>query len=140
VRSPGTQPLPDPVVVFDGMCNLCSRAVRFILRRDRRGAFRFAALQSEAGARLLLRHGIDPATVDSLLLVLDGTPLRKSDAILGIAGSLGAPWSFLALFRVLPKRMRDGLYDVMARNRTAWFGRSDRCSLPDAGDRARFLT
>lgn len=130
----------DPVVVFDGICNLCSRAVRFILRRDRRGAFRFAALQSEAGARLLRQHGIDPATVDSLVFVRDGRPCLKSDAVLAIAGSLRAPWSLLAVFRIVPRRLRDGLYDVVARHRASWFGRTDHCRLPEEADAARFLT
>ena len=140
MRSPGTQHTPDGVVVFDGMCNLCSRAVRFILRRDRRDAFGFAALQSEAGARLLRQYGIDPATVDSVLVVRAGRPFLKSDAVFAVAGALGAPWSFLSVFRLVPRSLRDRLYDLVARNRASWFGRSDRCRLPDNASKARFLT
>src|SRR5262245_25930474 len=99
--TPGPEP-DRPVVVFDGVCNLCNATVDFILRRDRRGLFRFASNQSAAGGALLSRAGIDPADVRSVYLVEGGRVSKRSTAALRIARGLGFPWSLAAAFLIVP--------------------------------------
>jgi predicted DCC family thiol-disulfide oxidoreductase YuxK len=127
------------VIVFDGLCTLCSRCVRFVIRRDAHALFRFAALQSAAGAALLRRHGLDPRDVRTFLLIKDGKGYQRSDAVLEIARELGAGWRLLRVLRVVPRAWRDALYDYIARRRYLWFGREQECLAPDERIRARFL-
>ncbi len=129
-----------PVVLFDGVCNVCDATVRWIIRRDRRGVFRFASLQSRAGRAALERAGVTGAMPDSVVLIDGGRVLTKSDAALGIAARLGPPWSLAGVLgRWAPRRLRDGVYAFIARNRYRWFGRKDACMMPDPGLRSRFL-
>ena len=127
------------VVVFDGMCNLCSRTVGFILAHERDHLLRFAAAQSPAGRELLLRHGFEPDTVPTLVVVGAGQVLMRSAAALAIAAHLCPPWRWLVAFRVVPRPVRDWLYDLIARHRYRWFGRRDSCLLPKPGLASRFL-
>ena len=129
----------DPVVLFDGVCNLCNASVRFILARDRRQVFRFAALQSRAARRALETAGAGPAGLDSVVLVDDRGVHTQSEAVLRIAARLGLPWSLLAAGRVLPRGVRDAIYASVARHRYRWFGRRDACPRPTPALRARFL-
>jgi predicted DCC family thiol-disulfide oxidoreductase YuxK len=132
-----------PVVLFDGVCNLCHSAVRFIVRNDPAGRFRFAALDSEAGRSLLAEAGVDAAGgsggPDSVVLIENGRVYRRSEAALRIAGSLRLPWRLLAPLRRLPRTGRDAAYDFVARRRYRWFGRKESCPLPAPGIRDRFL-
>lgn len=128
-----------PLVLFDGQCNLCSGAVRWIVARDRRARFRFASLQSRAALRALEAAGARGALPDSVVLIHGGAVKTRSDAALAIARELGAPWSCAAAARVLPRGVRDGLYDWIARKRYAWFGRRESCMVPTAQLRERFL-
>ena len=128
-----------PIVLFDGVCNLCNGTVNFILDHDPAGRFRFAALQSEAGRALLVRHGLAADALESLVLVEGERAWVRSDAALRIAAGLGAPWRWLAVLRVVPRGIRDRLYDAVARNRYRWFGRRDECRVPTPDLRARFL-
>ena len=133
---------PHPVVLFDGVCNLCSASVQWIIERDPGAAFRFASLQSEAGAALLEMHGLSlpaGADPDSVLLVDETGVHEQSDAALRIARGLGRPWSLLWGLRFVPRFVRDGLYRLVARNRYRWFGRKDACWLPTPELRSRFL-
>jgi predicted DCC family thiol-disulfide oxidoreductase YuxK len=127
------------IVVFDGACVLCSGWVDFLLRRDRRGQFRFAAMQGEAGRGLLAAHGLDPDDPLSFLLLDAGGARTDSDAILAVLARLGGGWRFAALLRWLPRGLRDALYRALARNRYRWFGRRDACYLPSADEVHRFL-
>lgn len=139
---PGTLPPVPPtarVIVFDGVCTLCSRCVRFVIRRDGRGLYRFATLQGATGAGLLLRHGLDPGDVRTFLLIKDGRSFLRSDAVLEIARDLGPVWRMLALLRVVPRSWRDALYDFVARRRYRWFGQEPACPTPDDQMRQRFL-
>jgi predicted DCC family thiol-disulfide oxidoreductase YuxK len=126
------------VILFDGLCNLCAGSVRFVLERDSAGAFDFASLQSEAARRLIA--GRSPADLpDSIVLVdTDGVHLR-SDAALRIAARLRRPWPVLALFRILPRALRDAVYDFVARRRYGWFGKRETCLVPTPELRNRFL-
>ena len=128
-----------PVIVFDGVCPLCSANARFILRHDRRRHFRLASMQSEAGAALYRRFGIDPADPETLILVEGDRALRDSDAVLAIWSGLGWPWRMASIARVVPARLRDPLYRWVARNRYRLFGRRQTCWLPRPQDADRFL-
>ncbi|MFO1317252.1 MAG: thiol-disulfide oxidoreductase DCC family protein [Burkholderiales bacterium] len=127
------------VVVFDGVCNLCTRSVRFILAHEAQPVLMFASLQSPAGARLLRESGFDPGTVGTFVLVSDGSCHVKSDAALRVARFLRMPWRALAALRIVPRPLRDGVYDAVARNRYRWFGRTDACMVPSASVSGRFL-
>lgn len=126
------------IVVFDGVCNFCSRSVRFILEHDVRGRLRFAALQSPVGRELLERHGIDPSDAQTFLLIDGDDVYMRSDAALEIARDLGN-WRWLRVFGVLPRGLRDWMYTVLARNRYRWFGKRDSCFAPTPEQRARFV-
>ena len=128
-----------PLILFDGVCNLCNGAVQFVLRRDPRGRFRFAALQS-AAARAALAHAGAPASLpDSIVLVHRGRLRTKSAAALGIARGLRWPWPLLTVFWLVPYPLRDLVYDWIARNRYRWFGQREQCWVPTPELRARFL-
>jgi predicted DCC family thiol-disulfide oxidoreductase YuxK len=128
-----------PVIVFDGICHLCSRSIRFVLARPKAPPYRFAAVQSESGRTLLARHGLDPNDPVSFLLLDDNGAYTDSDAVLRVLVSFGGAWRLAQLLRVVPRRWRDALYRVIARNRYRWFGKRDSCLVPDAAVRARFL-
>lgn len=129
-----------PIIVFDGLCVLCSANARFVLWHDRRGHFRLAAMQGEAGAALMRRFGVDPADPATMILVEGDRALRDSDAVLAIGRGLGGPWRVLAATGTLvPKRLRDALYRWVARNRYRIFGRGESCWLPTPAQRERLL-
>lgn len=128
-----------PVIVFDGACVLCKGWVRFLLRHDRHGRYRFAAMQADSGRALLAAHGLDPTDPSSFLLVTEDGAWRDSDAIIRVLSGLGGPWRAAEALRVLPAGLRDAAYRVLARNRYRWFGRHDHCLLPANADAWRFL-
>jgi predicted DCC family thiol-disulfide oxidoreductase YuxK len=133
-----------PIILYDGVCGLCHRLNRFVLARDVAGRFRFAALQGALAREILARHGRDARDLDTLYLVLGhGRPderlLRKSDAVLWILRELGGGWRAAGALGVLPGRLRDLGYDLVARARYRLFGRYETCPLPDPRYRARFL-
>ncbi len=127
------------VIVFDGVCALCSRWVRFLLRFDRAGRYRFAAMQGGQGRALLATHGLDPDDPLSFLLVAEGVAYTDTDAILRVLTGLGGVWRLAGIARVLPASLRDPAYRWLARNRYRWFGRHDSCFLPTVAQRERFL-
>jgi predicted DCC family thiol-disulfide oxidoreductase YuxK len=129
----------EAVVVFDGVCVLCSGWVDFLLRHDRRGQFRFAAMQTEAGRALLAGSGLDPDDPLSFLLIDSKGAHTDSDAVLAILARVGWPWRVAGVFRLLPRALRDRGYRWLARNRYRWFGKKEACYLPDAETRHRFL-
>lgn len=129
-----------PVIVFDGLCVLCSANARFVPRHDRRGHFRLAAMQGDAGAALMRRFGVDPADPATMILVDGDRALHESDAVLAIGRRLGGPWRVLAeLVGIVPKRLRDALYRRIARNRYRIFGPRQTCWLPAPEQRERLL-
>jgi len=128
-----------PIVLFDGVCNLCDRSVQFILDHDPEGVFRFASLQSQVGRQLASRCGLDSDAMDTLVLIDGAECWTRSDGALGIAGRLSAPWRWLALARLVPRVLRDPAYAWVARNRYRWFGTRDECRIPTPDIRARFL-
>lgn len=133
-------PLPsDTIILFDGVCNLCSGAVQFILKHERSSVLRFASLQSEAGIKLLSQYNINPQETDSIVLIENNHAYIRSTAALKIAKYLNAPWRIVSWFGFVPPFMRDGLYEWIARNRYRFFGKKDECWLPSPELRARFL-
>lgn len=127
------------IIVFDGICALCNGWVDFLLARDHRQRYRFAAMQGAAGRRLLATHGLDPDAPASFLL-LDGQGAHTdTDAIARVLSGLGGVWRLAALGRLLPRALRDRLYRIVARNRYRLFGRRDACRMPDAHDAHRFI-
>ncbi|GIP39345.1 hypothetical protein J31TS4_26250 [Paenibacillus sp. J31TS4] len=127
-----------PVVLFDGVCSFCHASVRFLLKRDSRGVFRFAARQSQAGQAYAERFP-QLAKTDSVALVAEGRCYTESAAALRIGARLGGPWRLLAILLLVPRPLRDGVYRWVARNRYRWFGQTDACVLPAPGVRDRFL-
>jgi predicted DCC family thiol-disulfide oxidoreductase YuxK len=129
-----------PVWLFDGVCVLCSRSVRFALAHERPGdaPIRFVAIQSDLGRRLATAWGVDPDRPSSFLWFEDGVAHARSDGALAMARHLGGRARALRLLRFIPRPIRDWLYDRIARNRYALFGKRDDCMIPDAATRARF--
>jgi predicted DCC family thiol-disulfide oxidoreductase YuxK len=130
---------PRAVVLFDGVCNLCNGFVQFVIPRDPLGHVRFAALQSEAARRLMAQTGVTPGSADSIVLVEGQHAFVRSEAALRIARQLRFPWPILYGLVVVPRPLRDWVYDIVARNRYRWFGRRDVCMVPGPETRDRFL-
>lgn len=128
------------IILFDGVCNLCNRAVQFVIKRDKKDMFRFAPLQSEIGAQLIEQRGIDISRIDSIILIEPSIAFYvKSDAALEIGKSFGGIWKLLGIFDWIPRVFRDGIYDLVARNRYRWFGRKDACMVPTPELKQKFL-
>ena len=133
---------PRPVILFDGVCNLCNSAVQWVIEHDKDRRFYFASLQSDAARRELEKVlGLDEidALPDSIVLLDSDGVHTRSAAALRIARGLGRPFVLLRLGVVLPRPLRDAIYDLIARNRYRWFGRRDTCMTPTPDIAARFL-
>jgi predicted DCC family thiol-disulfide oxidoreductase YuxK len=128
-----------PLILFDGVCNLCNASVQWVLLRDRAGIFRFAALQSETGQARLRALGFSTEQFDTIVLIHGGRCYTHSDAALEVCRLLGRPYSWLHIFRWIPRFIRDGAYRVVARYRYRWFGQSESCLLPRPEWRNRFV-
>ena len=133
-----------PVLLYDGVCGLCNRTVRFVLRRDREEKFRFSPLQSAFAARLLGKKGVDASDLNSFYIVVfreEGEILLKeSDAVLWVMEELPGIWPGVArVLRLVPRTVRDWGYRVIARSRYQLFGRYETCPIPSEGDRERFI-
>ena len=128
-----------PVILFDGVCNFCDASVNFIIRQDKKNVFRFAALQSSAGQQLAEKYHLPKKDFDSFVLVDQGKIYIKSTAGLRVYGNLPWIWKWTQIFWIVPKFIRDAVYDYVARNRYKWFGKKDQCVIPSAEVRSRFL-
>ncbi len=137
----GAAASPDsrPTILFDGICNLCNSSVRFAIASDPTGRFAFASLQSDAARTLLAPFGRTPESMNSIVLVDRDGLHDKSDAALRIALGLRAPFPLVFVFVLVPKKIRDAVYTVIANNRYKWFGKRDVCALPAPGTEGRFL-
>ncbi|MGJ7033526.1 thiol-disulfide oxidoreductase DCC family protein [Niabella hirudinis] len=127
-----------PVILFDGFCNLCNGSVQFIIKHDKRNRFRFASLQSAAGAQLLRQYAL-PQTCRSVVLIENGKAFLRSAAALRIVRKLKAPWPLLYLFIIIPPFIRNGIYNWVARNRYRWFGRASQCMRPTPELQEKFI-
>lgn len=134
-----SDPAPEPVVLFDGVCNFCTGALPWLVRMDRRDRLRFGTLQSETGTELLERCGLPPTYDESMVVVEGDRAYTESDAVVRLAWLLGFPWAVGSVGSLVPKPIRDRLYRWFADNRYEWFGRRDACMVPDAALEARFI-
>jgi predicted DCC family thiol-disulfide oxidoreductase YuxK len=128
-----------PILLFDGVCNLCNRLLQFVIERDEGGYFRFASLQSAAGQEQLERFGLPTEDFDTFVRIDGDEYTTKSTAALLVLRDLGFPWSLLYPFIVVPKVLRDPVYDLVAWSRYDVWGRKDRCMIPTDDVEARFL-
>jgi len=127
------------IVLFDGVCNLCNGTVNFIIDHDPAGDFRFAPLQSSVAETYLENADGPDRELGTIVLVEHGQTYVRSTAALRIARRLSGPWSLLSLALVIPRPLRDAVYNVIAANRYDWFGQRDQCRMPTPGLRDRFL-
>ncbi len=132
--------MDQPIVLFDGVCNLCNGAVQFIIRHDKNEKFLFASLQSEIGKRILSSNNLSQDNLKTFLLIEDERVYTKSTAALRVIKQLNGVISILYTFNVIPKFIRDSIYDLVARNRYNWFGKKDECMKPTPQLKARFLS
>ncbi|WP_121663274.1 thiol-disulfide oxidoreductase DCC family protein [Metabacillus litoralis] len=128
-----------PVLLFDGVCHFCDQAVQFIIRYDKKATFQFAALQSNTGQELLKKFQLPTTNFNSLVVIKGSSYYTKSSAVLEICKLLGGTWQLLYLFKIVPRPIRDQIYNFIARNRYKWFGKKDQCTIPKPEDRKRFL-
>ncbi len=128
-----------PVIFFDGFCNLCNGAVQFTIDRDPKAIFKFSSLQSEYAKETLTLFNIHPQQRESMVLLEDGRVYERSTAALRVARKLSGLWPLLYVFIILPRFMRDGIYNYVGKNRYKWFGRQDSCWIPTPELKDRFL-
>ncbi len=131
--------LPENIVIFDGVCNLCEFAVNFIYERDSAEKFTFTPAQSPLGSMLLEHHRINSEQLDTVVLVTGAKAYTRSTAALKIAAELDPPWDSLRFFSLIPQPVRDPVYDYVARYRYNLFGKKESCMIPGPELKARFL-
>jgi len=129
----------EPLILFDGVCNLCNAWVRFVVRRDAAGIFRFIAQQSPIGQTIIEEHLSGASQLSSVILTEGNAIYTESDAVLQILARLSPPWSWIALLRIIPRRIRDACYRFVVRHRYQWFGRTEMCQVPSADISSRFI-
>lgn len=127
------------IVIFDGVCNFCNGAVRFISKRDPKGKFAFTPIQSEVAKGLMEKHGISNLGIDTFVLIKNDRAHIYTDAAMEIAKELTGFWTLFRLFKIIPRFIRDFLYRLFARNRYRLFGRTDHCVMPANEIRDRFI-
>jgi predicted DCC family thiol-disulfide oxidoreductase YuxK len=128
-----------PIILFDGVCNLCESIVLFTIKRDQEGIFRYTSLQSEVGQILLRQFGLPTSDYHSFILVEGGRYYSKSTAVLRVVKKLKGLWPILYVFISVPKPIRDFIYDIVAKSRYRWFGKKDECLIPTPDIKSRFL-
>lgn len=128
-----------PIIFFDGVCNLCEGSVQFILKIDKKKIFRFASLQGKAGQAMLAARGLPGDAFKSFVVQEGDTIYTQSTGALRVLKHVGGAWSLLYAFIIVPKFIRDGVYNFISRNRYKWFGEKKECWLPTPALRQRFL-
>ncbi|MFK2824763.1 thiol-disulfide oxidoreductase DCC family protein [Bacillus sp. B190/17] len=128
----------NPIILFDGECHFCDSSVQFIIKHDPEEAFRFASLQSDTGKRLLAAYQVPP-DIDSMILIEKDKAYQKSAAALRICRHLKGVWKWLYVLILIPRPIRNTIYDFIARNRYKWFGKKESCMLPSPSVRKRFI-
>ena len=133
--------MQNKIILYDGVCNMCDSTVQFILNRDQKKEIYYAGLQSAAAKQLLNGYGvkINNEQLGTVYYLKNGKVYTKSTAILKVSAELKGAWPLMAIFLIVPKFIRDGVYDFIAKNRYKWFGRKDYCVLPSAEERSHFL-
>lgn len=129
---------PHPILLYDGVCTFCNEAAQFIIKRDPKGIFHYASLQSETG-QALLKHFDVPQDLDTVILVDNNQVYDRTDVTIRIGQRLGGIYQITNLLRLFPKKIRDSIYNWIAHNRYNWFGKKDACMIPSPQIRARFI-
>lgn len=128
------------IILFDGVCNLCNSAVQFVIKHDSKDIFRFVALQSELGEKILKHIGVNPANIDSIILYEPGKAYYyKSQAAIQISKNLDGFWHFGTIFRIIPTGISNHIYDYIAKNRYKWYGKKESCMMPTFELKSKFL-
>jgi predicted DCC family thiol-disulfide oxidoreductase YuxK len=128
-----------PIILFDGVCNFCNAGVNFVIRQDKKNIFRFAALQSGTGRRLAEQYDLPKKDFDSFILIENDKVYNRSSAGLKVFNRLPWYWKWTQLFSIVPKTVRDAMYDFIARKRYKWFGKKEECMIPTPEVHNRFL-
>lgn len=136
---PDPNEVQKPVILFDGVCNLCSSAVQFISKRDTKNIFQFASLQSDFGQSVLQKFSLPTTTFNSFLLYQNERIYTKSAGALLVARQLSGAWKFLYAFIIIPSFIRNSAYNVIAAKRYSWFGKKEACWIPSPALKAKFL-
>jgi len=127
------------VILFDGVCNLCNGLVKFIIKRDKKKRFRFAALQSNYAKYIEKKYGLNLTDLNTVILIKDSKVYTKSSAVLHIAQGLGLPYSLAICFFIIPPFIRNHVYSFVAKNRYRWFGQQSFCFTPSQELKDRFI-
>lgn len=128
------------IILFDGICNFCNSSVNFIIERDNKDRFRFAALQSETGNELMKQFGLDSENLKTIILIEDGKYYTKTTAALRIVKHLKGSWRFSYVFIIVPSFIRNIAYNIIAKYRYKWFGKRDTCRIPSPEERDKFIS
>ena len=131
--------IPQHIVLFDGVCNLCNGWVKFIIKNDPKIKFKFATLQSNSGKALLEQHRLTTDKLFSIVYLRNGKLFTRSSAALYILRDLSGLYSMAYCLIIVPKPFRDAIYDIIANNRYTWFGKMDSCMIPDESVMKRFI-
>ncbi len=129
----------EQIVLFDGVCNFCNASINFVIDHDPKYLFKFAALQSDFAKEKLSKAGLKTEDFDSVVLIEGDKVYTRSTAALRISKKLSGAWPLLYGFIIVPPFIRNAVYDLIARNRYRWFGKSENCRLPSPEERARFI-
>lgn len=129
-----------PIILFDGICNFCNGTVNFIIKQDKKKIFRFAALQSESGEKLLKQYQLDQPGIDSFVLIDNGKAYTMTAAVLRLYNKLPWYWKWTQLFWIFPRLIRNFFYRLVAKNRYKWFGKREECIIPSPEIKERFLS
>jgi len=128
-----------PIILFDGVCNLCNISVQRILKKEKSPLFKFASIQSEFGQNILIKYNKDPKTIDSIVLIKNNRVYQKTRAVFRIAFKMKMPYPCIYIFWPIPYFIRDWVYNLIAANRYKWFGKSEECWIPTAELSDRFI-
>src|SRR6266498_2986558 len=127
-----------PIILFDGVCNFCNSMVNFIISQDKKNVFLFYALQSDSGKKLLEEYKIDWKANDSFVVIENDKAYMKSNATLRLYGKLPWYWKWTQVFWIVPRFIRDGVYNFIAKNRYRWFGKKEKCMVPTPATSEKF--
>jgi len=127
------------IILFDGICNLCNNAVQFIIKRDKKHHFLFTSLQSDAAQDILLQFQLKNSDLNSIIFIEDEKIYQKSTAVLRISKQLNGLWKLNYAFIIIPKFIRDFIYDIIAKKRYGWFGKREHCMIPSAALKKYFF-
>jgi predicted DCC family thiol-disulfide oxidoreductase YuxK len=127
------------IILFDGVCNFCNGAVNFLIKKDKKSQLKFGAIQSEQGQELLRTYGLSTTEINTFIFIENKKAYTRSTAALKVSKYLGGLWPAFYGFIIVPKFIRDGIYNWIAKNRYKWFGQKDECMIPTPDVRQRFL-